>query len=212
MWCSSWAFLLGLRSYFVVNWVDWEAVSVNLEYCPRRRADITCSRFAVKAVEQAQVCTSSDLYVFSSLIGRIQTYWNLLEKVDPRGLRLTKYACHLQYSLSPIHRPQNRWWDIRTHNEDLPRILWKCVWEARKAWRRLDEECRGEAALASVHRIVRRWHLGKYTFLCWFPLFHLVGTRKRSRITILDRWFGRTRSTSMARRTRFLVSRLFPFS
>ena len=34
-----------------------------------------------------------------------------------------------------------------------------------------------------------------------------VAMRRRSKITILDRWFGRTRRKSIARRTRFLVCR-----
>lgn len=79
-----------------------------LRHHPRRCAPPCNSvkrllRFAVKAVEQAQVRVLSSTAPIVSLFSdssylhpRPQTYWNLLEKVEPKDLKLTKYAARLR--------------------------------------------------------------------------------------------------------------------
>ena len=50
-------------------------------------------RFAVKSVEQAQVCWNILMQQFKQAGSNLyfnQTYWNLLEKVHPKDLKLTK--------------------------------------------------------------------------------------------------------------------------
>lgn len=80
--------------YWSQRWrvVDWEAVRMPGSCGRNFKLIERVSRFAVKAVEQAQVNYIRYIERLRIWYFPKKTYWNLLEKVNPKDLKLTKYV------------------------------------------------------------------------------------------------------------------------